>query len=100
MFCLSIMAGCHGPSSTFTSTDLIGVPSFRMTPTTLCAAASFVMRATYDFRRMVVTAVSIHFISPLIIWPRTVRYQRDWYLPMYGSTCTWISDSHFTLPTP
>jgi hypothetical protein len=61
---------------------LKGEPSFRATPVIRCEAPSLVTRATNDFRRMVVTAVSIHFISPLIISPRTVRYQRAWYLPM------------------
>src|SRR5207253_6353753 len=77
----SIVAACHGPSSTFTSTDLIGVPSLRTTPVTLQAAPFLVTRATNDFGFMCVTAVSMYFISPSIISPRTVRYQRAWYLP-------------------
>ena len=36
----SSVAGCHGPSSTCTSTDLSGVPSFSTTPSTLCRAPS------------------------------------------------------------
>src|SRR5512134_2008805 len=100
LFCLSHVAACHGPSSTFTSTDFIGVPSFSATPTTLWVSPSLVMRATYDLSCRWVTALSIHFISPLIISPRTVRYQRAWYLPRYGSCWATMSDSHLTLATP
>ena len=53
-----------------------------------------------DFSCMWVTAVSFHFISPSIISPRSVRYQRAWNLPRYASSCTWICESHLTLATP
>ena len=79
----SIVAACHGPSSTLTSTDLIGVPSFSTTPSTLCWVPSLVTRAMNDFSCMWVMAVSVHFISPLIISPLSVRYQRAWNLPRY-----------------
>src|SRR6266852_8268755 len=82
----SIVAACHGPSSTFTSTDLIAVPSFSTTPVTLCALPFLVTRATNDFNCMCVTAVSFNRISPSIISLRTVRYQRAWYLPRYCSS--------------
>src|SRR5262245_36905721 len=72
----SRVAGCQGPSSTFTSTDLIGVPSLRITPVTLHAEPFFATRATNDFGFICVTAFSMYFISPSIISPRTVRYQR------------------------
>src|SRR5215510_14011023 len=73
---LSTVAGCHGPWSTLTSTDLICVPSFKTTPWTLYRLPSRVTRAMNDFNCMCVTAVSFHRISPSIISPRTVRYHR------------------------
>src|ERR1051325_9770480 len=93
-------AACHGPSSIFTSTDLIGVPSLRTTVSTLYWLPVFVTRAMNDFRFMCVTAVSMYFICPSIISPRTVRYHRAWYLPRYASSWMWICESHFTLATP
>ena len=42
------------------------------------------MRAMYDFSCMWVMAVSTHFISPSIISPLNVRYQRAWNFPRYG----------------
>jgi hypothetical protein len=82
----SIVAGCHAPSSTRTSTDFSGVPSFSTTPKTLCRRPSRVTRAMKDFNCMRVMAVSFHFISPSIISPFKVRYQRAWYLPRYCSS--------------
>src|SRR5260370_17884720 len=77
----SITAGCHGPSSTRTSTDFSGVPSFNTTPSTLCRLPSRVTRAMKDFNCMWVIAVSFHFISPPIISPFSVRYHRASYFP-------------------
>src|SRR5689334_3307319 len=93
-------AACHGPPSIFTSTDLSGVPSFRTNPVILCALPSLLTRATIDFRRMWVTAVSFQTVSPSIFSSRMVRYHRDWYFPMYGSSWTWMRESHFTFATP
>src|SRR5215471_14773458 len=41
----SRVAGCHWPSSIFTSTDFIGVPSFSTTASTLYREPSLVTRA-------------------------------------------------------
>src|SRR5215468_11046745 len=78
----NIVAVCHGPLSTFTSTDLRGVPSPSTNPVIVCALPSLVTRATTDFNRMCVTAVSFHTVSPSIFSSCIVRYQRDWNLPM------------------
>ena len=43
----------------------------------------FVTRAMNDFRFICVTALSFHIISPSIISPRSVRYQRAWNRPRY-----------------
>src|SRR5262249_53576675 len=94
------VAACHMPLSIFTSTERSGVPSFNTKPTTLCWLPSFVTRATMDFRRMWVTAVSFHTVSPSIFSSRIVRYHRGWYLPMNGPRWTWMRDSHLTLATP
>jgi hypothetical protein len=79
---LSAMAGCHGPSSTFTSTLLMGVPSFSTITVARWALPLLVTRATNDLRLRWVMPVSTHFISPLIISPLSVRYQWVWNLPM------------------
>ena len=65
----SAFAGIHWPSSTFTSTVLIGVPSFSTITVTLWSAPFLVTRATNDFRLRWLMPVSTHFISPLIISP-------------------------------
>ena len=70
-----------GPSSTFTSTERIGVPSCKTTPKTLWPFAARVTRAMNDFSRIRVIAVSFHFILPLTISPFRVRYQRALVLP-------------------
>ena len=84
----SSVAGCHGPSSTFTSTDLSGVPSFSTKPSTLCRAA--VARHARDER------LQLHVgdrPSPSTSSrrrssrPCSVRYQRAWNLPRYCSSC-------------
>src|SRR5262245_44572667 len=45
-------ADCQEPSSTLTSTDLMGVPSFNTTPVTLYSLPFFVTRAMNDFKFM------------------------------------------------
>src|SRR5678815_3171153 len=76
----SIFAGCHGPSSIFTSTVLIGVPSPQVAPVSRTVLSlSLTARAMMDFTFIGPTLVR----RQMVLLPRSSPFNVTYSCAMY-----------------